>query len=122
MVINVASLAGNDTTGRQSAGFPAWLTSNDSRGAGGSDGGYNSGTGVVDAATNGTQRAFTKSILDTVIAATYVSGGEPSKMYMSPYNKQVFSSFMSDTDVAQFRYNAGRGKNMIIASADRLVA
>jgi hypothetical protein len=118
MLINQASVAGSDTVARQSAGFPAWLTSNDSRGATGSDGGFNSGTGVVDAATNGTQRAFTKSILDTVIQATYVAGGNPSKMFLSPYNKQVFSSFMSDTDVAQFRYNAGRGKNMIVASAD----
>lgn len=118
IVVNRASVAGDDTTARKSAGFPAWITSNDSRGATGSDGGFNSGTGVVDAATNGTQRAFTKAILDTVIQNTYVSGGSPTKMFVSPYVKTVFSTFMSDSDVAQFRYNAGRGKNVIVASAD----
>lgn len=119
LLINQASVAGNDTTARQSAGFPAWLTSNDSRGTGGSDGGYNSGTGVVDAATNGTQRAFTKAILDTIHESAYSSGGNPTTLMVSPYNKTVFASFMSDANVAEFRYAAkSSGKNTIVASAD----
>lgn len=116
MLSNTASVVGNDTTARVSAGLAAWLTTNDSRGASGADGGWNGTT--VAAATNGTQRAFTKALLDTVIRATYVAGGNPSIVMVSPYNKQVFSSFMSDTNVAAFRYAADKGKNAIIASAD----
>ncbi len=55
ILINQASVAGNDTTARRSAGFPAWITTNDSRGATGSDGGYNSGTGLTVAETTGTR-------------------------------------------------------------------
>jgi hypothetical protein len=119
MLINQASVAGNDTTARKTAGFPAWLTSNDSRGATGSDGGYNSGTGVVDAATNGTQRAFTKAILDTIHESAFKNGGDPTTLMLSPYLKTVFATFMSDANVAEFRYAAQKsGKNTIVATAD----
>ena len=119
MVINQASVAGNDTTARKAGGFPAWLTSNDSRGAGGSDGGYNTGTGVVDAATNGTQRAFTKAILDAIHESAYKNGGNPTTLMLSPFLKTVFASFMSDSNVAEFRYAAkNSGKNTIVATAD----
>ena len=66
------------------AGLRAWLASNDSMGTNGSSGGFNSSTGVVDAATNGDQRAFTKTILDGVIETTYKSGGSPKKLMVSP--------------------------------------
>jgi hypothetical protein len=36
----------------------------------------------------------------------------------SPYNKGVFATFMSDSNVAPFRYAAGRGTNTIIGTAD----
>lgn len=117
---NVASLAGNDTTARVAGGFAAWLTSNDDRGAGGADGGYNSGTGLVVAATNGTQRAFSKTLLDTVIGKVYASGGNPNTVMVSPYNKQVFSTFMSNANVAPFRNEVkpGTKQGTIMAAAD----
>lgn len=121
LLINQASVAGSDAVARQSAGFPAWLTSNDSRGVGGADGGYNTGTGIVDAATNGTQRAFTKAILDTIHEAAFKNGGNPNTLMVSPYVKSVFATFMSDANVAEFRYAAkSAGKNTIVATADRL--
>ncbi len=115
---NQASSAGtgDGATNRTLGGFRAWLTSNDSLGAGGASGGFSSGT--VSAATNGTQRAFTKAIMDTVILNTYNAGGNPSTLLVSPYVKTVFSTFMDDADVATFRYDAGRGKNVIISAAD----
>ena len=116
LVSNQASVAGNDTTARQSAGFPAWITSNDSRGAGGADGGFSAG--IVAVATNGTQRAFTKVINDTVIIAAYNSGGNVTRVVCSPYVKTVMTTFMSDTNVAAFRYAADTKKNAIIAAAD----
>ena len=98
-VNNQASVAGNATTPRISGGFPAWLTSNTSRGATGADGGFNSGTGVVDAATNGTQRAFARDQLDEVIQKAYESGGNPNSIVLSPYAKRVFSAFTGITDL-----------------------
>jgi len=98
LLFNKASVAGTDTAARVSGGFAAWITSNDSRGASGADGGFSSG--LVVAATNGTQRAFSKSIMDTVVLNTYVSGGSPTVWMVAPYIKTVFSGFMQSAGTA----------------------
>jgi hypothetical protein len=118
---NQASSAGsgNGATNRKLGGFRAWLATNDSIGAGGSSGGFNSSTSVVDAATNGTQRAFTKAIMDSVILSAYNAGGMPRTLMVSPYVKTVFSTFMSDANVAEQRYpTAKSGQTTIVAAAD----
>lgn len=117
---NQASSAGsgNGATNRKLGGFRAWLATNDNMNSG-TSGGFNSGTGVVDAATNGSQRAFTKTILDSVILSTYNAGGSPKTLMLSPYAKTVFSTFMSDTNVALQRFAAnGKGQTTIVAAAD----
>lgn len=118
---NQASLAGtgNGATNRKTGGFRAWLATNDAMESGGSSGGFNSSTGVVDAATNGSQRAFTKAILDAVILSAYNAGGSPKTLMLSPYAKTVFSTFMSDTNVALQRFAApSKGQTTIVAAAD----
>ncbi len=119
---NQASTAGtgNGATNRKLGAFRAWLATNDSIGAGGgASGGFNSSTSVVDAATNGTQRAFTKAILDAVILSTYNAGGMPRTLMVSPYVKTVFSTFMSDANVAEQRYaTPSKGQTTIVAAAD----
>jgi hypothetical protein len=97
---NKASVAGTDIAARVAGGFPSWLTSNDDRDGGGSDGGFNSGTGLTVAASNGSQRAFTKAILDAVILASYNSGGNPTVFMCSPYVKTVFSGLMTGVGIA----------------------
>lgn len=115
IVSNTASVSG---TTRLFGSLPSWLTSNVSRNSG-SNGGFNSGTGLTVAETTGTQRAFTKTLLDTVMQACYVSGGNVRHLFCSPYVKSVFVTFMSDTNVAAFRYAAQDGKNnSIVANAD----
>lgn len=117
---NQASSAGsgNGATNRTTGGFRAWLATNDNMNSG-TSGGFNTSTSVVDAATNGTQRAFTKAILDSVILSTYNAGGMPKVLMMSPYVKTVFSTFMSDTNVALQRFAAdGSGQTTIVAAAD----
>lgn len=115
IVSNTASVGGAT---RYFGSLPSWLTSNVARNSG-SNGGFNSGTGLTVAETPGTLRAFTKALLDTVMQACYNSGGNVSKAVLSPYNKSVFVTFMSDTNVAAFRYDAGgRGKNTIVGTAD----
>ena len=117
---NQASSAGsgNGATNRKLGGFRAWLATNDSINSG-SSGGFNSSTGVVDAATNGTQRAFSKSILDAVILSTYNAGGSPKVLMTSPYVKTVFSTFMSDSNVAPQRFETPKkDQTTIVAAAD----
>ena len=101
---------------RELGGLPSWLTTNTSRGASGADGGFSSGN--TTAATAGTKRAWTKALFDTVLQDVYKSGGTPKHAFVSPYAKQVFTTFMSDANVAQFRYNASGSNNAIVATAD----
>lgn len=114
LVTNTASVAGET---RRFGGLPTWITTNVSRGATGANGGFSSG--VTTVATNGTQRAFTKALLDSVLQQCYISGATTKSVVVSPYVKQVFSTFMSDANVAPFRQAVeDREKNTIIASAD----
>ncbi|WP_434286296.1 DUF5309 domain-containing protein [Celeribacter sp. SCSIO 80788] len=111
-----ASVAG---TTRKSGSLSSWIETNASRGATGADGGFNSGTGLTVAPTNGTQRAFTKTLLDDVMQQGYTSGANFGHLFVSPYVKSVFVTFMSDSNVASFRYAASTGKNnSIVANAD----
>lgn len=84
LLSNQASVAGAAGTARQLGGLAAWLTTNVDRGASGANGGYNTGTGLVAAATNGTQRAFTATLLDNVLqSAANNSGVFPNTLLMS---------------------------------------
>lgn len=103
---------------RESGSLPTWLETNVDRGTTGANGGFNSGTGLTTAPTNGTQRAFTKTILDGVMQQGYTSGANFRHVSVSPYVKSVFVTFMSDANVAQFRYATEGGQNTIIANAD----
>lgn len=115
IVANTASVGGAT---RSFGSLPSWLTTNVSRNTG-ANGGFSSGTGLTVAETTGTQRAFTKTLLDTVMQSCYVSGGNVRHLFASPYIKSVFVTFMSDTNVAAFRYAASDGKNnSIVANAD----
>jgi len=119
MLSNNPSIAGAQVTARQSAGLRAWLTTNDDMGATGTSGGFNAGTGVVDASGLGTQRAFTKTLLDNVIETTYKAGGNPTILMLSPYLKRIFSTFMSDSNVAAFRMPvSGKSQGTIVGAAD----
>ena len=102
---------------REMGSLNTWITSNVDRGGSGANGGFSGG--VTTAPTNGTQRAFTKSILDDVMQQGYVAGANFRHVVVSPYVKSVFVTFMSDSNVASFRYAASNGKNnSIVANAD----
>lgn len=104
---------------REMGSMSSWITSNVDRGVGGVNGGFSSSTGLTVAPTNGTQRAFTKTILDDVMQDGYNNGANFGHVFVSPYVKSVFVTFMSDNNVASFRYAASNGKNnSIVANAD----
>ncbi|WP_127524071.1 DUF5309 domain-containing protein [Mesorhizobium sp. Z1-4] len=111
----LANTASTNTDPRRSGGLPTWLTTNDSRN-GGTEGGFSNGVTTVE--STGTQRAWTKALTDTVLQSIYDAGGDVTTVVCSSYNKGVFATFMSDANVAEFRYAAGRGTNTIIGTAD----
>ncbi len=118
LLANQASSAGtgDGATNRTLAGMRAWLTSNDDMGSGGSSGSFSNG--IQSAATNGTQRAFTKAILDAVILSTYNAGGNPDVFMCSPYVKTVFSTILDDANVVPLRKDVKSGQATIVAAAD----
>ena len=115
---NQAALAGsgNGATNRKLAGFRAWLATNDSLGATGASGSFSNG--IQGAATNGTQRALTKALIDDVVLSTANAGGEARVLMMSNYNKTVASRFLDDADVVPLRKEVGKGEAMIVGAAD----
>lgn len=94
---NFASVAESGATTRKTAGILAFITSNDNRGSGGSDGGFASG--IVAAATNGTQRTFTEALVKATLATTFGNGGKPTQAYMGGTHKQQFSAFTGIADI-----------------------
>lgn len=88
---NRASNAESGATPRKLGGLLSWLSSNVSRGSGGSSGGFTSGNTV--AATNGTQRAFTEAQVQAVLGSAFTNGGDPSVLLMGQFNKSVASGF-----------------------------
>lgn len=113
---NNASVA---TDPRELGGLPTWLETNVSRGATtGANGGFNSGTGLTEPAVAGDKRAFTKTLLDDVAQLGYTNGANFKTLMVSPYVKSVFVTFMSDANVASFRYAASGSNNTIVATAD----
>lgn len=115
---NYASVAESGATTRKTAGILAFITSNDSRGSGGSDGGFSSG--IVAAATNGTQRTFTEALVKSTLSTTFSNGGKSTQAYMGPTHKQQFSAF---TGIADIRSTAsGTGMATIYGAADVYVS
>ena len=113
---NYASVLGNSTTAGESAGAESWLTSNVSRGATGANGGFNSGTGLIAIATDGTGRPFTETLLKGQIKAAWDAGGEPDTIMVTGAKKQTFSTF---TGIAtQMNRIDDQNKVMIYGAAD----
>jgi Family of unknown function (DUF5309) len=116
LLTNTATVGGGT---RFFGGLPTWYVTNALRGATGVNGGYNVGTKLTVAATAGTKRAFTQTLVDQIMQSIYINGGNVTDMMVSPYNKQVFVSFMSNANVATFRHMADSGKgNRIVSNAD----
>lgn len=93
IVQNNPSVAGSSGTGGEIGGIETWLESNVSRGAGGSNGGYNSGTGLTQTVTDGTQRVFTEDLLLGVLQTAYDNGASPTVGHVGSFNKQKMAGF-----------------------------
>jgi len=116
---NYASVAPAAGVAGQTAGALAWLTSNASRGTSGASGGYNSGTGLVTAATNGSQRTYTEALLKTMLQSIWAKGGNPKMVITAGSQKQTAAAFPG---LAQARRETGNKKATIVAGADIYVS
>ena len=115
---NYASVLGAAGTAGEMAGVEAWLETNTDRDAtSGADGGFNSGTGLVVAATDSSaDRAISETLLKAVIKSAWESGGEPSVVLASGSQKQAISSFSGIA--TQYRENMGMKQAKILGAAD----
>lgn len=76
--------------------FEAWIRTNTQRGVGGAnpaDPNVTSGT----TATDGTQRAFTETMLKNAMKTAFENGAKPRKLVMGPHAKTVASGFAGRT-------------------------
>jgi hypothetical protein len=87
--VNTARVAGNDTTARVMGSLQTYLTSNTVAGSGGADG---AGGGAA-ARTDGTQAAFTETMLTSVLSLCYTAGADPKLMVAGAFNKGKISTF-----------------------------
>lgn len=113
--LNTASIAESGATTRKLGGFPTWITTNDSRT--GTEGGYVSPNTTV--AVDGTQRAFTETLLQAVIKLCYDSGSNANMVVVGSFNKQVASGFSGIA--TQFQAASGKVAT-IVGAADRYVS
>lgn len=109
---NVASNQESGGTARHSGGIRSWLTSNTSLGSGGSTTGFSGG--VTTAATPGTTRTLTESLLKSVRATAFGNGATPSQAYMGASTKQTMSGF---TGIASIRVDAKPTEQATIVGA-----
>ena len=95
---NNAEVTGSATAARVAGGLRSWVATNDVMGTSGTSGGAGN-----TAATNGTQRAFTESLLKSVIKSVWNAGGNPTMIMVGPFNKQKLSGFTGNST----RFDAG---------------
>ena len=89
MCSNQVRVVGAAGTAQKLRALCGWYATNDSRGAGGADGTASA------AATDGTQRNFSETLLRTVMSTAYTNGGQPSIVMCGPINRVNCSSQLS---------------------------
>ncbi len=111
LLSNQAAVTGDASTARKLGSLQSWLETNvdlGTSGVAGSDG--------TTARVDGTDRAFTETILKNVVKSCYENGGNPSVLMVTPTQKQVVSGFAG---VAEQRYQAPSNKpTTIVGAAD----
>lgn len=113
---NKSSDAGSANGGgaRVTAGLPAWLTSNVSRGTSGANPTLSGGTPNAGA-TDGTQRSITESMLATVVASCWENGADPKSIVCGSFVKQAISGFSGNASKQYDYSNSPAGQRAIVA-------
>lgn len=112
---------GGTGSARTFAGVEAWIATNGTElGTGATSPGYQTGTGLVTAPTDGsTTSAITEGHLKLAIQEAWVAGGEPGIIMCGPTTKQDISGFSGIGTLYQdVTRRAGSGQAEIIGAAD----
>jgi len=118
----VGAVVGGTAIARVTAGFPGWLKTNEtSTNVTAPSYSGSTPTGAAQVWKSfGTPTAFTAAMLKTTMQECYSSGGEPSMLMVSPFNKTAVSAF---SGIASSRYNVdGAEPSVIIGAADIYVS
>jgi len=118
----VGAVVGGTAIARVTAGFPGWLKTNEtSTNVTAPSYSGSTPTGAAQVWKSfGTPTAFTEAMLKTTMQECYSSGGEPSMLMVSPFNKTAVSAF---SGIASSRYNVdGAEPSVIIGAADIYVS
>jgi hypothetical protein len=111
LLSNQIATDGSSSSARKLGGLQAWLASNYDGGTSGV-----AGASGTTARTDGTNRTFTETILQTVVKEVYASGGNPKVLMVNPAHKQLVSAF---TGIAAQRFMApSNTPTTIISAAD----
>lgn len=81
------------TSPRKSRGLRGWVVDNNSKPSDATLASYTNNTGY----TPGTSRAFTETLMKSVLQQIYTAGGEPNVIMMPPAIKQAFSAFSGNS-------------------------
>jgi hypothetical protein len=99
-----ASVADNGTsTAGRTAGLAAWIATNTDFGSGGSAGGFNTATKLVDAPVAGEGRALTWAMVRAQLLAVYNAGGFPSMLMTVPGEIAAINPFLFSDAGKPFR-------------------
>jgi len=112
------AIAATTSVAGQSGGLGVQCVSNPLHNGAGATAAWTSGAPTT-AITAGTNRTFTKALLDTACQNVFVTSGEvPEMLVLSPAHKQLFSQFSS---IAQNRIDVKNGKaaqGTVVGGAD----
>jgi len=97
MFANQARVAGSSSAARKLAGVPAWLFTNTNFQSG-SSGADPTGDGTNARTDDGTPTAFSQTKFDSVMQATWVSGGKPDSVYLSAFQMNVALGFTGNNN------------------------
>jgi hypothetical protein len=116
-----AGSAGVSTALRRTGSLLAFIKTNTDKGTGGADPVYtNAPSATRTDATNANLRAFSETILKSVIQKVWAAGGTPKVLMVGPVNKARVSGF---TGIAEIRREVtGNRQATIIGAADVYVS
>jgi hypothetical protein len=112
LLSNQGRSAGSSTIARSMGSLLSWIKTNTDAGSGGAD----PATIGVSTRTDGTQRTFTETLLKSVVAEVFTSGGSPKILMVGAAGKQKVSGFAG---IAAQRFQAPSNRpTTIIGAAD----
>ena len=106
-----------DTTPGLSAGLAAWMTSNFIGGVGAAAGGYDTGTGLVDAPTPGLAAPITETGIRDIMQSIYELGGSATMLMSGPPMIRRISEYMFTDGARIATLTSDQGKSTEKAAA-----